>query len=292
LAGTRNPLLCGTHTHGKKTAIIRAYRLHIITLLGLLLGITACDSDAPTTNVLPDNIQVESVTVDPDTLDFLSLPFTASSDTTITLNYDITLSGLTSGSYRLKTQLVSQLRDSVVASSSASISSSDQPLTSVDGTLELSASTRLTDHYTLTFGIEAEYGAGTWAELSIPQLAEPGTPPEILDYNVPSPVSIPAVGSKEIPFTAKVTDEEGQISLQSVRLDILTTNGQLVGDSPYAMKDDGSTDSGDETAQDSVYTVTFSINSDNQPAEYRVRIYAFDHTGLSSDTVTTDFVLE
>ncbi|MGM0589360.1 MAG: hypothetical protein ACQETE_13140 [Bacteroidota bacterium] len=252
----------------------------------------ACEQSLPSHSVVQEPLSIEQLTISPDSLVFTKLPASASTDTTVIFDVVMQFSSSSSNKMEAQIDLVSELRDSILSTSSLSISEIASGQYRATGSFELTTSTTLSDRYTLTGSVQAEQSSPTWSEFAIPQLAQTGEPPEILSYDIPSPVTIPESGSKTIPFTAKVTDPDGQVSLQAVYLDLLNTQGQLIGDSPYQMKDNGGDESGDAVAGDSVYTVTFSINSQNQPAEYQARIYAEDNVGLRSDTVKTPFVLE
>jgi hypothetical protein len=252
----------------------------------------ACEQTLPSHSVVQDSFFIEQLSITPDSLVFTNLSASASQDTTITFDVIMQFNGPANDQIEAKIDLLSELRDSILVTTPLAVSELSSGHYQAAGSFELITTTTLSDRYTLTGSIQADQSSPTWSEFAIPQLAQTGEPPVILSYDVPSPVTIPASGNKTIPFTAKVTDPDGQVSLQSVNLDLLNDQGQLIGNSPYSMKDDGGDESGDTVAGDSIYTVTFSINSQNQPAEYQARIYAEDNVGLQSDTVQTSFILE
>ncbi|MFN1833945.1 hypothetical protein AB2B38_001685 [Balneola sp. MJW-20] len=116
--------------------------------------------------------------------------------------------------------------------------------------------------------------------------------PRIISVTNPSTVTIPNDDSVIIvPFSAKVTDDDGQESISNVYLNFRNEDGSLLSEDPFILLDDGDTngDSGDETAGDSTFTVTFSINSSNTPNNRTALYWSVDQSGLSSDTLTAPF---
>lgn len=116
--------------------------------------------------------------------------------------------------------------------------------------------------------------------------------PQILDINNPESVTIPeGSNTVTVPFTAKVTDDEGQESISNVYLNFRNEDGTLLSNEPFILLDDGNSggESGDVTASDSTYTITFSIDSSNTPNNRTVLYWAIDQSGLSSDTLTAPF---
>lgn len=113
--------------------------------------------------------------------------------------------------------------------------------------------------------------------------------PEILEVNNPSSITIPSSGTNEAVFEAKVRDIDGQNNIDKVFLNFRNQDGSMLSVNPFEMRDDGANESGDVTANDSVYTRTFSINSSNTPSNRTALYWAIDKSGLSSDTLETPF---
>jgi hypothetical protein len=118
------------------------------------------------------------------------------------------------------------------------------------------------------------------------------SPPQILWVENPDSVQIPAVGSTDFNFEAKVVHPDGQSNISRVLIDLIDNSGNALNGSPFELFDDGRLDeSGDIVAGDSVYTRRFSIVQENQPDELTVRYHALDRFGASSDTVSSKLVI-
>ena len=112
--------------------------------------------------------------------------------------------------------------------------------------------------------------------------AESLGPPVIDDVEFPATVTRPADGQPPvpIPIIATVSDPDGPSNVSAVR--IAAENG-----ASFDMRDDGGagSNSGDETAGDGRYTVTFQIESTNKPGDAPFTIQAEDRSGQESDPV-------
>jgi hypothetical protein len=132
------------------------------------------------------------------------------------------------------------------------------------------------------------YGISHQATIQIDGIAS--DPPVILWAENPSPVEIPTDDTTvNIPFKAKVTDPDGQNTIDRVFILFENEDGSLLVPTPNILTDTGL--GLDEAAGDSVYTITFSINKSNTAQNRTVLYYALDKAGLSSDTVRTSFNL-
>ena len=117
--------------------------------------------------------------------------------------------------------------------------------------------------------------------------------PTILSVDNPETVEIPE-GNNEVTadFTAKVTDVDGQNSINGVFLNFINADGtQLLPNDQRLYDDGGLNNSGDSAAGDSVFTVRFLIDASNSPSNRTVFYYAVDDAGLVSDTVRRPFNL-
>lgn len=132
------------------------------------------------------------------------------------------------------------------------------------------------------------YGISHQATVQIEGIAS--DPPIILWAQNPSPVQIPTDDQTvNIPFQAKVTDPDGQNTIDRVFILFENEDGSLLVPTPNILTDTGL--GLDDVAGDSVYTITFSINKSNTPQNRSVLYYALDKAGLSSDTIRTSFNL-
>ena len=124
------------------------------------------------------------------------------------------------------------------------------------------------------------------AILSIEGIAS--SPPKIIWVENPNSVEIPTGSTTlNIPFQAKVTDPDGQETLDRVFIAFENEDGSILTPTPNVLTDSGT--GLDEVAGDSVYTITFSVNSSNTPQNRTVLYYAKDKAGLFSDTLKSTF---
>ena len=130
------------------------------------------------------------------------------------------------------------------------------------------------------------YGIQHQATLTIEGIAS--SRPQIIWVNNPDSVEIPT-GSTTliIPFQAKVTDPDGQETLDRVFIAFENEDGSILVPNPNILTDTGT--GLDEVAGDSVFTITFSVNSSNSPQNRTVLYYARDKAGLFSDTLKSSF---
>jgi len=120
-----------------------------------------------------------------------------------------------------------------------------------------------------------------------------GSAPVIESVEAPATVTIPAAGETErFSVVATVTDPDGLGNL----LRVFVTNP---GGTEFTMCDDGGqvacggfVSSGDETADDGRYTVTFEIDDTTPNATFEFRVQAVDRAGLSSNVVTVAITFE
>lgn len=143
--------------------------------------------------------------------------------------------------------------------------------------------------YLLSVYVHDDNGNGNYAQSNIALNGFSVINPVILEADNPASVQRPSTGESLVSFKAKVTDEEGQDTVEGVFLRLISQVSGEVSDSPFSLYDDGTQSSGDHIAGDSIYTVTFPFNSDNQLQTYDIHYYAVDKGGLVSDTVKTTF---
>lgn len=135
-----------------------------------------------------------------------------------------------------------------------------------------------------------ENGIENYAQSVIRVNGISNVPPEVLYADNPTEYTIPQSGTENVRFVANVTDEDGQNNIDGVFLRLISqTNGETTN-SPFQLFDDGQS-LGDQVVNDSLYTLTFPVSSENLPDTYNIYYYAIDRAGLVSDTVKTTFTL-
>lgn len=132
----------------------------------------------------------------------------------------------------------------------------------------------------------------------IPVTTNVGTPPEILNVAFPDTVVKPNSGTTVIVFEAEVTDNDGLETIDRVEMSIFDQSGNPVTTTPLLLFDDGGTadlgngvTSGDQTAEDGIFTVTLEISSSNTARTLELRFTAFDQSGFSSETISAPFTI-
>ncbi len=158
--------------------------------------------------------------------------------------------------------------------------------------LEIPFETRTTlfEEFKVIVLAQDQSGNFNYAEGSLNLLGFSEIPPEILDVDNPESLQRPAEGEDDepVPFLAKVTDEEGLDTIESVFMRLISRESGEVTGSPFQLYDNGEA-GGDVTANDSVFTRIFRFGSDNQLQTYDILYYAVDKGGLVSDTVKSTF---
>lgn len=145
------------------------------------------------------------------------------------------------------------------------------------------------DVFVFAFG---DLGNGNWVSSTIDVDGFPNAKPVILEANNVTEVTIPTDATViPVRFAAKVTDPDGQSTIDRVSILFLNEDGSVLTPNPNRLFDDGAVQSGDLIQGDSVFTITFSINNTNTPNNRTALYFAIDNAGLSSDTVRTTFNL-
>lgn len=159
-------------------------------------------------------------------------------------------------------------------------------------TLQVPLQTRTTyfNEYRVIVTAVSEMGRSTYAVASLNYKGFSEAAPQILSVTNPDSVTKPADNTDLYPFTAKVTDIEGQDTIEGVFVRIINPVSGEVNNSPFQLFDDG-TNGEDITARDSVYTITFPVDPESQAQTFDLLFYAVDKGGLTSDTLTTQFTI-
>lgn len=132
-----------------------------------------------------------------------------------------------------------------------------------------------------------ETGNGNYYQAPFTIIGISNDPPIILEVNNPENVTIPSSGDIVIPFTAKVYDPDGQENIDRVMIEFINEDGSSLIPTPNLLLDNGLNE--DVAAGDSVYTIVFTINSQNTPNNRKAIYFAVDKAGLHSDTLQTTF---
>lgn len=154
--------------------------------------------------------------------------------------------------------------------------------------ITLQTTTTSFDEYIINVFPSAEQVNGNYAQTIFTISGVSNNNPLILEANNPEEVQLPSSGTENVEFSAKVTDEDGQSTIENVFMWLISQNTGEVSDSPFLLYDDGNNGE-DSIANDSLYTLTLEVSPQNQPDIYDVKYYAIDRGGLVSDTVETTF---
>lgn len=264
----------------------------IFLLPGLLLFITiSCDETPGTNDTIQNSPAIESLELSPDSMNFNSDQHRVT-DTTITINLSATVNSEFPSDVTPQFSVFNS--DSLNQSiNQGKFNSYNEQKDQFESSFELKVTTTDIKDFLVYAYYFNKRGRGNRAQHKFIVRGMAQNPPEILSTSSPDTVVIPT-DTTQFRFTATVVDQEGQDNIDRVLVDIVQENGALLGGQSFRMYDDGLTnarESGDLIASDSVYTSTFSINSGNNPEDYTLHFYAFDKTGLGSDTVKTSFVI-
>lgn len=114
--------------------------------------------------------------------------------------------------------------------------------------------------------------------------------PVIASVLSPDTVRIPTAPSS-FQLRVSMTHPNGRSLIDRVDVDIRNPDGSLLSGSPFRMFDDGNIpNSGDQTANDGIYTRAFQITPSNQPAVYTVTYTARDRFGNNATPVVGQLV--
>jgi hypothetical protein len=114
--------------------------------------------------------------------------------------------------------------------------------------------------------------------------------PVIASVLSPDTVRIPTAPSSFL-LRVSMSHPNGRNQIDLVQADIRNPDGSLLSGSPFRLFDDGSIpNSGDQTANDGIYTRAFQITPSNQPAVYTVTYTARDRFGNDAAPVVRQLV--
>ncbi|MBO6586448.1 MAG: hypothetical protein JJ953_10115 [Gracilimonas sp.] len=258
--------------------------IYTTLLLGSSIVFLSCDSTTSPKDIFEESPVIQSFNVSPQNVQFTSAD-DGVKDTTVIVTFSAETENLPEG---VVPRIIITDRNSGQVELQQ-----DMEVTSTNGefTLEVPFETKTT--FFQDFKVNAivqnpETSDFNYATASLKITGFSEIKPEILEANNPETVQRPTSGTDVYRFTAKVTDEEGNDTIQGVFVRIFNRSSGEVNSSPFTLFDDG--DNGaDITAGDSVYTAAFPVNPESQLQTFDLYYYAIDKGGLVSDTVQTTF---
>ncbi|MEO1023417.1 MAG: hypothetical protein AAFW89_12810 [Bacteroidota bacterium] len=262
----------------------------LLVLAGaFFLVVSACDEVPESTSGIEQTGTITRFEYQPSSIQFSS-DTDGIKDTTI--SFDLSLSvGQSFDGLRANFEIFSSLQTEPVASGIFEPADPENP---TSFTAEVSYPLNTVETQDLVFVATLNNPNSGFATGNVNIIGAINNPPEILEVDNPEQVTIPSPGEGPLVvlFEAKVTDAQGQASIDRVLLNFFDIDQEeFLLTTPVALLDNG-VQSGvafDLAAADSIFTTPFSINSSNNPDELEVLYWAIDNGGLSSDTVRTAF---
>lgn len=255
----------------------------IVFLLIAIGGFYACDSTTSPKNIFQEGPVISNFDISPQNVQF-SASQDGIKDTTVQVSFSVHTLHTTSDQKPTLT-LTNRSTGIIEVEKQMSPTGTDQAFK-----LEIPFQTKTTlfKEYDVSVVIQDDNGNYNYARSSLALEGFSIAPPVILEVHNPASVQRPASGEKKHPFTAKVTDPQGQEIIDRVFVRIISQETGEVSSSPFQLYDNGK-EGDDAVANDSVYTVTFKVNSSNKLQTYNLHYYAINKGGLTSDTVKTTF---
>ena len=266
-----------------------SYKFYSLVLLALSLTvIVSCDDTLTPKDFDEQQPYVQNLVVSPSEITFH--PQTDGQKDT-TLNLNITVNGFNFGVDSIPFYSVF-VGNEDLPSIQGKFPVNFSPITTFQTSIPIVTNTIDFETYTLLITPSLAGNNQNFAQAIITQTGVPINAPEILQVNNPEEVEIPS-GSNTVVvlFTAKVKDEDGQSNIDKVLLNFRNEDGSILQETPFELFDNGNSSSGDITSSDSVYTISFSIDSNNTPSNRTAFYWAIDKSGLTSDTLETPFKL-
>lgn len=251
--------------------------------LGFLLLFYSCDSTISPKNLNSDTPFVGELIINPNAINFD--PITdGQKDTTLTLLVSVIGENFDSAQFPYYSIFIDN----------EDLPAYEGELTNINGniysqSIDIVTNTITFSNYIVLVTTSATNPNSNYSQAIVKQKGVPINAPEILEVNNPSSIEIPSSGDKIAVFEAKVRDIDGQDNIDKVLINFRNQDGSMLSQNPFELFDDGSSNSGDSVARDSVFTRTFKINSSNTPNNRTALYWAIDKSGLSSDTVETPF---
>ncbi|MFD2532229.1 hypothetical protein [Gracilimonas halophila] len=247
--------------------------------------ISACDETPGPASVLEDAPAITHIQVQPKNVEFTVEEDGFKDDTTITVEVFVSTINISNDQPPLYI-MADKGSGTEIAAGTFDIINSENGDFRIE--IPIETSTTSFEEFIINAFPSSNTGVGNFAQASFEISGISNNAPVILETDNPDEIQLPSSGNQNVTFTAKVTDEDGQNTIENVFMRLISkTNGE-VGNSPFPLYDDG-TNGGDEIANDSLFTLTFQINEQNQSDTYFLEYFAIDQGGLVSDTVTSTF---
>lgn len=256
-----------------------------LLFLGVSIAIisVACDSTVSHKGINTEFATLNSVTITPSTFDF-TLNEDGFKDTTVVISINTIVN---------HPELVQTIGYTLSEAATNEIIAADMLTQQNDSfitSLEIETTTTSFNKYVLKIALyDVNHEESTYqTNLTINGFSN--NRPVIEEVNGPQEITRPTSGETPATFTARVTDADGDDTINQVFMRIIDKETGEVTGSPFQMLDDG-TNLGDETASDYIFTLTFDVTAtDNRPdRDYDLQFFAVDLGGLTSDTVKTTF---
>lgn len=248
-------------------------------------GFYACDSTNSPSDSLDEEPSITHLSITPQNVQFSPIE-DGVKDTTVVVNFEVTTKNLADGEVPIL-HITDEQTNEVVFEVPMNTTETDNFFT-----FEIPFDTKTTffEEYIVNVLLSESPGNLNYAQGSLELLGFSVVAPEILEVSNPETLKKPAEGEPPVPvpFIAKVTDEEGLDSIEGVYLRLISRQTGELAASPFRLFDNGE-NGGDLTAGDSLYTVVFEFNSENQVQTYDALYFAVDRGGLVSDTVKSVF---
>lgn len=247
----------------------------------------SCDSTTSPGNPISGSPQIQSLDITPAEISFY-LQQDGYKDTTVAFTI---LSQINDIAENQNPEFLVSIQSSGESVTEGELSSSNAQQYNYSAEVSLPTTTTSIENYTVS--VFFENNPSVYAQSGFKVNGFPNNAPTILEVNNPEEVTIPNGNeTKDVFFTAKVTDLDEQSNIDQVLIEFLNEDGTKLIPEPNELLDDGNSGpdgSGDQVEGDSVYTIAFSITSANTPNQRTAQYFAIDKAGLSSDTVEAAF---
>lgn len=258
--------------------------LFIYTTLLLFIGVgfLSCDSTTSPESPISNQAYITSLSLNPDQINF-SLQSDGFKDTVLAITLHTTIENADS-SFLPEYTVTSKNSEKLLLAGQLQKANRNE----YQDTFELTTTTTTIDQ--IIINVLPSIIHNNYAQSYLRINGFSNFTPEIIETESPELINRPQSGSVPATFTAKVTDTDGQETIDKVFLRVISqTSGEVQG-SPFEMYDDGSTYN-DEVASDSVYTWSLPVEptNNNPNRDFNIEFFAIDKGGLSSDTVRTTF---
>ncbi len=264
--------------------ILKDVFIYTSLLLGISLGFFACDSTTSPIDIFQDKPAITNFSINPQNVQFTSSA-DGVKDTTVQVIF--TIDAVNLGEYAPQLTVTDRFSGETALEQVLPATGNENEFS-----LQVPFETRTTffEEYKINVLVQDDHGNYNYAEASLNLLGFSEVAPEILEANNPDSLQRPAEGEddKPVAFLAKVNDEEGLDTIESVFMHLISRESGEVTGSPFQLYDNGEA-GGDVTANDSVFTRVFRFSSDNKLQTYDILYYAVDKGALVSDTVRTTF---